>query len=217
MSTAAQTNANQQNAALSTGPSSPEGKAVSSRNATTHGLTGNFAVLPHEDNAEFEGFMLGYLGAFQPRNHHEFFLVERMVESRWKLDRLKRMEAALVQQMTSQDTTNTDPDAVIVAAMLAGNANVYAVLQRYSAAAERSYYKAKHELEQERAQQAERAKPVTRPVQNEPKPQEPRSLNLLDYMLKPGATLEDLRKLADAEDAEDLATGSSRRNSGRAA
>jgi len=52
------------------------------------------------------------------------------------------MEAALVQQMVGQDTAHTDPDAVIVAAMLAGSANAYASLQRYAAAAERSYYKA---------------------------------------------------------------------------
>jgi hypothetical protein len=99
-----------------------------------------------------------------------------MVESRWKLARLQRMEAALFQQMTSQEP-NTDPDAVIVAAMVAGNANAYASLQRYTAAAERSYYKAKRELERERAANAKPAPlpvplpvQVTRPVPNEPKP-----------------------------------------------
>ena len=44
----------------------------------------------------------------------------------------------------------SDPDAVIVTAALQGNANAYASLQRYLATAERSYYKAKRELEQER-------------------------------------------------------------------
>jgi hypothetical protein len=171
MSSTAQIIANQNNAQHSTGPSSPEGKAASSRNATSHGLTGGFAVLPHEDRAEFEYLLDSYQRTFKPCNEPETFLVRRMVQSRWKLARLQRMEAALFQQMTSQDP-NTDPDAVIVAAMLAGNANPYASLQRYSAAAERSYYKAKRELERERAASAKAAPPITqniRPVQNEPK------------------------------------------------
>jgi hypothetical protein len=195
MSSPAQTAANQQNAAFSTGPSSPQGKAASSRNATTHGLSGHFAVLPHEDLAVFERLLAGYVGAFSPRNDHESFLVLRMVESRWKLTRLKRMEAALVQQMTSQDAAYTDPDAVVVAAMLAGSANAYACLQRYAAAAERSYYKAKQELERERARDAKPAsQPVAPPVHNEPKSAAPASINIADY-LKPTVKLHDLQKL----------------------
>ena len=192
MSTTAQITANQHNAAHSTGPSSPEGKAVSSRNATTHGLSGGFAVLPHEDSQEFQRLLGNYYRTFYPCNDHEVFLVERMVQSRWKLARLQRMETALIQQMTSQDANRTSPEAVIVAAMLAGNANAYASLQRYSAAAERSYYKAKQELERERARTA---KPAAHPEQNEPKSAARASLSLVDYMLKPNATLADLRKL----------------------
>jgi len=171
MSTSAQTRANQQNAAHSTGPSSPEGKAASSRNATSHGLTGHFAVLPHEDLEGFERMHDDYVRTFTPRNDHQYFLVSRMVESRWKLSRLTRMEAALVQQMVTQDPENTNPDAVIVAAMLAGSANAYASLQRYAAAAERSYYKAKHELERDRARDAKLEPPAPPAVvlQNEPK------------------------------------------------
>jgi hypothetical protein len=64
--------------------------------------------------------------------------------------------------------------------MLAGNANAYASLQRYSAAAERSYYKAKRELERERASSAQPAAATVqtiRPVQNEPKPEAPANLS----------------------------------------
>jgi hypothetical protein len=183
MSSTAQILANQHNAEHSTGPSSPAGKAASSRNATTHGLSSGFAVLPHEDRQGFEHLLDSYGQTFKPLNEHEVFLVERMVQSRWKLARLQRMEAALFQQMTSQDPTNTDPDAVIVAAMLAGNANAYASLQRYTAAAERSYYKAKRELERERASSAQpgvATVQIIRPVQNEPKPEAPASAILAE-------------------------------------
>jgi hypothetical protein len=182
MSNSAQILANQQNAAHSTGPSTPAGKAVSSHNATTHGLSGHFAVLPHEDLGAFHKIRSGYLSTFQPGNEHEDFLVETMVQSRWKLARLKRMEAALIQQMCGQDTERTNPDAVVAAAMLAGSANAYGCLQRYQAAAERSYYRAKQELDRERARTAKPA-----PVQNKPK-----STNIFDY-LKP-STIDDYIK-----------------------
>jgi hypothetical protein len=187
MSTSAQILANQQNAAHSTGPSTPAGKAVSSHNATTHGLSGHFAVLPHEDLGAFHKIRAGYLSTFRPGNDHEDFLVETMVQSRWKLARLKRMEAALIQQMCGQDTERTNPDAVVAAAMLAGSANAYACLQRYQAAAERSYYKAKQELDRERARTAKPAIAKPAPVQNKPK-----STNIFDY-LKP-STIHDFVK-----------------------
>jgi hypothetical protein len=198
MSSSAQILANQNNAQHSTGPSSPEGKAASSRNATNHGLCAGFAVLPHEDRQAFEYLHDSYAQTFKPTNEPEFFLVKRMVESRWKMARLQRMEAALFQQMTSQEP-NTDPDAVIVAAMLAGNANAYALLQRYTAAAERSYYKAKRELERERAASAKPAPlpvQVIRSVRNEPKPQPRPSSRPAEYPPNPSAPLHDASKIA---------------------
>ena len=45
MSTIAQITANPLNAKSSPGPSTPEGKANSSRNPTTHGLSGSFTLL----------------------------------------------------------------------------------------------------------------------------------------------------------------------------
>jgi len=45
MSTSAQITANQKNAQLSTGPTSPDGKAKSSLNAVKTGLTGRTVLL----------------------------------------------------------------------------------------------------------------------------------------------------------------------------
>jgi hypothetical protein len=55
MATQAQFHANRRNAQASTGPRTPEGKAASSANATRHGLSAAFRVLPNENQEEFDG------------------------------------------------------------------------------------------------------------------------------------------------------------------
>jgi hypothetical protein len=66
MSTTAQILANRQNAGQSTGPKTPEGKQISSRNATRHGLSGVFNVLPHENAEEFDDLAARLRDDFQP-------------------------------------------------------------------------------------------------------------------------------------------------------
>ena len=53
----ARINANRLNALRSTGPRTPEGKAIARGNALTHGLTGQGVVIPGEDAAEVDGRM----------------------------------------------------------------------------------------------------------------------------------------------------------------
>ena len=54
MATLKQILANRRNAKNSCGPKSPETKAIVSRNATKHGLCGNFRVLDFEDQARYD-------------------------------------------------------------------------------------------------------------------------------------------------------------------
>ncbi|HWE39743.1 MAG TPA: hypothetical protein VG406_24550, partial [Isosphaeraceae bacterium] len=51
---AAQLAARRANAKLSTGPRTPEGKAIAAMNAVSHGLCANTAVLPGESVEEFQ-------------------------------------------------------------------------------------------------------------------------------------------------------------------
>jgi hypothetical protein len=144
MATAAQITANQNNAAHSTGPKTPEGKSAAARNSTKHGLSGAFTVLPHEDRDEFDILLACLRDEFQPANQHETFLVEQMAQSRWRLSRGQRLETAVFDQMLA--SPEEDPDHRIAAKLLAGGDRALATLQRYAAAAERSYYKAHAEL-----------------------------------------------------------------------
>ena len=191
MTTTAQVLANRQNAAHSTGPKTPEGKQTSSRNATRHGLSGVFTVLPHENADDFNDLAARLRGEFQPESENENFLVDQMIQSRCRLLRIQRLEALAFEQILTEPGGNSDPDARILAG-LCGSGNAFDKLQRYTAAAERSYYKALRELRQSRAQQTKSdtaaaenlihelmnapipgfvpraARPSNNPVQNEP-------------------------------------------------
>jgi hypothetical protein len=191
MSTTAQVLANRQNAAHSTGPKSPEGKQTSSRNATRHGLSGIFTVLPHENAEDFNDLAARLHDEFRPSSENENFLVELMIQARCRLLRIQRLEALAFEQILTEPGGNSDPDGRILAAMC-GSGNALDKLHRYAAAAERAYYKALRELRQSRKQQkksdtaaAEKlihelmnapipgfvprsARPSNGPVQNEP-------------------------------------------------
>ena len=89
----AQMTANQANAQLSTGPRSPEGKAVSSQNRRSYGLTGAFVVLPHEDENEYQALYEGLIREHQPATETEKVLVKKMAQHQWMADRALYQQA----------------------------------------------------------------------------------------------------------------------------
>lgn len=153
MSSAAQIAANRANAAHSTGPRTPEGMKTSSANATRHGLTGTFHLLPGENPEDYAALLRAYESEFHPATPHEEFLVSQLAQSRWKLDRIERLQAEAVNQMLAATGPAQSPDASIVTALSQPGA-VYDRLQRYAAQAERSYHRAHRELTQLRRQLA---------------------------------------------------------------
>ncbi len=150
MATQAQILANRSNAKASTGPSSPEGKAAASRNAIRHGLSAAFQVLPHESPEEFEELEAAYREEFNPHGAHESFLVGEMIQARWKLARIERLEAAAFEQILTEPGSADDPDSRILNT-LSRSGNALDKLQRYAAAANRAYNAAHRQLTQTRA------------------------------------------------------------------
>ena len=93
----ARLNANRRNAQLSTGPRTEEGKAKSSRNALTHGLTAESSpVLPNEDPQIYSLFHQQMQDDLHPRTAVEELLVERITSLLWRLRRLPSTEAELL-------------------------------------------------------------------------------------------------------------------------
>jgi hypothetical protein len=89
--------ANRANAARSTGPCTPEGKARVSMNAVRHGLASHAALLPGEDPDELEALARAYHDDLRPRGALEQDLVARIVGISWRLRRVTRAEEALWQ------------------------------------------------------------------------------------------------------------------------
>ncbi|MGC2658294.1 MAG: hypothetical protein WA324_10100 [Bryobacteraceae bacterium] len=77
----------------STGPRTPEGKAVSSQNATKHGCRSKTLILRHEDPAEYEALHKNWSDHYQPEDHAAVTLVGQLIDNHWFLLRAtKRME-----------------------------------------------------------------------------------------------------------------------------
>src|SRR4051812_11135073 len=87
--------ANRRNARRSTGPRSAEGKAVSSRNATSHGIFCQDLVLPGESQEIFHALRQAFILQQRPQNLVELLIVDRMVAATWKLRRLQAAEALM--------------------------------------------------------------------------------------------------------------------------
>ena len=113
--TKAQIAANRRNCQKSTGPCTPQGKAVVSQNALKHGLTAK-TVIRSEDQAEFDLHRTQILDELAPDTPIESFLAERIVDLSWKLKRIGYLQN---QTIDALDTPKTGPLAKLQQSLLA--------------------------------------------------------------------------------------------------
>jgi hypothetical protein len=90
--------ANQKNAQLSTGPTSPEGKAASSLNALKTALTGRTVLLPTDDAEAYEQHLANYDKDFKPMTPRECELVQSLADTAWRMQRIPALEMAIYAQ-----------------------------------------------------------------------------------------------------------------------
>src|SRR5436305_6575580 len=91
--------ANRLNAQKSTGPRTQQGKAASSHNAVTHGLTASSdgcAVLPSEDEVAYEELLMQLEREHRPRGVLQREIVTHLAQVLWKLRRVPAIERSLV-------------------------------------------------------------------------------------------------------------------------
>jgi hypothetical protein len=150
--------ANQQNALKSTGPTTPEGKEQSRRNALKHGLTGAGIVVPVEDLAEVERRFTAFQTELQPPGELGLALVKRAATLSVRMERsaereitasAERVSRAMVEVEIPHGTDEAQATRLRAEAgrLAAFDPSKEAVLaRRYEAAAERGFFRALREL-----------------------------------------------------------------------
>ena len=134
--TSAQITANQSNAQHSTGPKTALGKAISARNNFRHGFTGEFTVLPWEDQAEYDQLMHALRDEHEPSGLTERILVDKMAQALWLTKR-----ALMLQHVTFNHEVPTCDDEKQLALYI-----------RYQTTHERNFHKCLNDLLKLRAE-----------------------------------------------------------------
>jgi len=169
MATSRQIEANRLNASKSTGPRTPQGKAVSSQNALKSGLDAESQFVAGEDRAEFAQLQHEYITRFQPLTPEERFQVDSLLRNEWTLRRLFRAEAQLWEYYAMR--ADRSEGVPLGEALVAGD-EAFRRLQRRITLCERSYKDAFAELE--RLQRARRSLAT---AEANPEPDDPTPLN----------------------------------------
>lgn len=142
MTSNAQLQANQQNALKSTGPRTQKGKKRSSQNSAKHGLLSKDLLIYDEKRKELDTFRNGIYASLSPQGAIEILLVEKIINSAWRLRRLTKAENELI-------THSDDYSSVrgVSRAFRGFDGSCLQTLSRYESALERIFYKAIHELQ----------------------------------------------------------------------
>ena len=75
-----------------TGPRTPEGKSVTSLNATRHGCTARTVVIPGEDPEEYRLQRESLFARYNPVGPVESGLVQTLCDAMWRLNRIPGLE-----------------------------------------------------------------------------------------------------------------------------
>ena len=172
MCTQAQILANQRNAQKSTGPRTPQGKAIVSQNALKHGLSAQQTVISSESQAEFDLCRQQMLAELAPAGPMESMLADRVVTLSWRLKRVCRIQNQAIDALNTDNTpspltkltqslfsknnnqSQTDPAVANVDLVLGrlavkdfGNARILDRLLMYERRIEHSLYKTMLEIQ----------------------------------------------------------------------
>lgn len=109
-----------------------------------------YYLLPGESREEYETLAAAYEREFFPATEHESFLVNQLVEARWKVHRYERLLAEAANQIfAAGEVKGLATDAALVEALAQPN-SAYEKLRRYIAQAERSYQRIASQLDHAR-------------------------------------------------------------------
>jgi hypothetical protein len=96
MRTEKQRQASRDNGAKSNGPATPEGKAISSRNGTTHGLCARDVLLGNENPELWQRIRQAFINHWRPASDIEALLADEVAATYWKLLRAESIETTTI-------------------------------------------------------------------------------------------------------------------------
>lgn len=152
--------ANRANAKLSTGPATPAGKRISSRNGAKKSDLSKVILIEGESAARFDGLLREYESEFQPTTPTERAFVENMVIARWHQARSLALHSAAINyeirnqcEMENNDENDTPCDRAMHAIRSgAGNSAHLELLSREQSRLDRMYNRALRGLTRFRAE-----------------------------------------------------------------
>ena len=193
--------ANRANAANSTGPRTPDGKARSAQNARKHGFAAAaHTVLCIEDANDVADLRTDLIEFYQPANSQELFAIERIALAQHAMLRIARLETGLLTSCFNQSLALPDSPLVQIRPALlvhteftltqkrnfllaggfqhsAAQSNALSLCLRYAAQAERFYRRAIEDFDRIKALRPEidGSEPPSEPLpdQTNPIPPEP--------------------------------------------
>ena len=142
MTSQKQIKANRNNALLSSGPKTPEGKTVVSQNAIKHGIFSKNIVAHDESEEEFKSIESEFYNLFQPQGILELLLLERLVTSAWRLSRIGKIEPILIKIASETSWSGRDITEIFDNSL----GRRLALMSRYEVTLERTLFKAINEL-----------------------------------------------------------------------
>lgn len=136
-STSPRTAANRQNAQLSSGPVTPEGKDAIRFNAVKHGVCSKTILLPHEDKEAFAALGEALKKTWSPVTDLEYSFLHELQESEWRLARVRTAGSNLlalgIRENLAQFSDEEDPDvrrALAEAAAWRANTKQFTMFRR---------------------------------------------------------------------------------------
>ena len=140
MTSQKQIEANRHNAQFSTGPNTGQGKLIASQNSIKHGLLSRDLLAQDEQESELEYFRERIYESVCPQGSVEEFLVEKMINSGWRLQRLTKIEVSIIDSRGPYSQKIED-------VFWGKRGETLQTLSRYEAALERNFFKSLHELQ----------------------------------------------------------------------
>jgi hypothetical protein len=162
--------ANRANGALSRGPSTPQGKERSARNALRHGLLSRCVVLENECPKTFAGLLSDHIDHLQPADGLELGMIEQMVASDWRLRRAWAIETRLLDKQIAAQSAGGDLDRMSDAFSGLADGRALALIHRYEARLHLTYQRSLHNLLLLRMAGAQRSSASNHAMPNEPNP-----------------------------------------------